>query len=238
MIPISLRSILILSSHLHLSLPKDLFPVGLPAKILKALLSSSILTTLLAHLNLLDSIILSILEERYKLWSSPLPILISIRPKYLPHDPVANTLSLHFSLNVRYTLRNHIQSGPKVSHPQYFEITSQKFEILILLLDCLKDTGFRDILWFSIFGVGSIVLQHSKISFRKAYSKSMVVYWSIDAHSSFSLANSCSLLPGLGCLNMLLSNLAHKFSITFKSGEFSGQSVQASLYFLRMTLIN
>ena len=38
-IPISLRSILILSSYRRLGLPKSLFPVGLPIKILKALLT-------------------------------------------------------------------------------------------------------------------------------------------------------------------------------------------------------
>ena len=40
---ISLRSILILSSHLRLGLPKGLFSVGSPGKMLKALLPSSIL---------------------------------------------------------------------------------------------------------------------------------------------------------------------------------------------------
>ena len=43
LIPVSLRSILILFSHLHL--PKGLFQVGLLVKILKALLLSSILAT-------------------------------------------------------------------------------------------------------------------------------------------------------------------------------------------------
>ena len=38
----------------HLGLPKGLFPVGLPVKILKALLPSSILTTCAVYLNLLD----------------------------------------------------------------------------------------------------------------------------------------------------------------------------------------
>ena len=57
----SSRSILILSSHLRLGLPKDLFPVDFPVKIVKALLSSSILATWPAHLSLLDIIILTIL---------------------------------------------------------------------------------------------------------------------------------------------------------------------------------
>ena len=51
LIPIYLRSILILSSHLCLGLPKDLFPEGIPAKILKAPLTSSILATRPAHLS-------------------------------------------------------------------------------------------------------------------------------------------------------------------------------------------
>ena len=45
LIPISLRSILILSSHLRLDLTKGIFPVGVPVKILKALLPFSILAT-------------------------------------------------------------------------------------------------------------------------------------------------------------------------------------------------
>ena len=43
--PVRLRSILRLSSHVRLGLPKGLFPVGVPAKILKALLPFSILAT-------------------------------------------------------------------------------------------------------------------------------------------------------------------------------------------------
>ena len=40
LIPISLRFILILSSHLCLGFPKGLFPVGIPVKGLKSLLPS------------------------------------------------------------------------------------------------------------------------------------------------------------------------------------------------------
>ena len=53
---ISLRSIRILSSHLHLGLPKGVFPVGLAMRMLKALLPSSILATWPAHLNIKDLI--------------------------------------------------------------------------------------------------------------------------------------------------------------------------------------
>ena len=68
MIPISLISILILSSHLRLGLHKGIFPAGVPVKILKAVLPSSILATCPAHLNLLDLITLTTLDERYKVW--------------------------------------------------------------------------------------------------------------------------------------------------------------------------
>jgi hypothetical protein len=49
------------------STPKELFPAGLPVKILKALLPSSNLTKCPAYLNLLDLITLTILGKRYKL---------------------------------------------------------------------------------------------------------------------------------------------------------------------------
>ena len=51
-----LRSILTLTSHLRLGLPKGIFPVGLPVKMLKALLPSSILATCPVHLNVVDLI--------------------------------------------------------------------------------------------------------------------------------------------------------------------------------------
>jgi hypothetical protein len=63
------KSSLILSSHLYLGLPRGLFPVGLPTKILKAFLRSSILATCPTHLNILDLIALAVWVERHKLWS-------------------------------------------------------------------------------------------------------------------------------------------------------------------------
>ena len=69
LIPTSLKSILILSSHLRLGLPKGLFPVGLPVKVLKEL-SSSILATWSAHFNLLDLFTLTIFIHRDLMVSS------------------------------------------------------------------------------------------------------------------------------------------------------------------------
>ena len=66
-IPISLRSVLILSSELRLGLPKHVFSAGLPANIFKTLPLSSILAALPVHLNLLDLITLTVLRELYKL---------------------------------------------------------------------------------------------------------------------------------------------------------------------------
>ena len=54
LIPISSRSILIFSPYLRLGLPKGLFPVGLPVKILKALLPSSFPATCPATIGQLE----------------------------------------------------------------------------------------------------------------------------------------------------------------------------------------
>ena len=81
--PTSWRSILILSTHLHLGLPSGLLPSGFHSKILYTTFSSPIHATCPAHLILLDFITRTLLGEEYKSFSSslcsslrPLPTLI------------------------------------------------------------------------------------------------------------------------------------------------------------------
>ena len=108
LIPISLKSTLILSSHLRLGLPKGIFPAGVPVKVLKALIPSSILAIRPAHLSLLDLIThYCILGERYRQWtSSSWTLLHSSLSSFLGPDIrlsilFSNTLSLRSSRNVR-----------------------------------------------------------------------------------------------------------------------------------------
>jgi hypothetical protein len=65
--PSYLRSILILSTHLHLGLPSGLLPSDFSTNILYALLFFLIHATCLAHFIILDLTILIIFGEEYKL---------------------------------------------------------------------------------------------------------------------------------------------------------------------------
>jgi len=64
--PVSLRSILILSSHLRLGLPSGLFPAGFVPRILYVFIIFLIRATWPAHLILPDLITLIIFGEAYK----------------------------------------------------------------------------------------------------------------------------------------------------------------------------
>jgi hypothetical protein len=68
----SWRSILILSSHLRVGLPSDLFPVGLPTNTMYTPLLSPMRSTCPAYLILLDFITRNILGEEYRSLSSSL----------------------------------------------------------------------------------------------------------------------------------------------------------------------
>jgi hypothetical protein len=67
--PVSLRSLLILFSHICLGLPSGLLHSGFPTKTLPAFLGSPRCATCSANLKLLNLIILITFGEKYKLWT-------------------------------------------------------------------------------------------------------------------------------------------------------------------------
>ena len=105
-VPISLRSILILSSHLGLGLPKGLFPVDVPVEVLKStptFFHSGYKTcpSQFARLNHPDYI-RSTVQTVNLLIMEPSPFPILLGPNICLRILFSNTLSLDSSLNVRY----------------------------------------------------------------------------------------------------------------------------------------
>ena len=105
LISISSRSILILSSHLRLGLPKELLPVNLPVKILKALLPSYVPCPFQSsRFNPPDYIRWTVQTMKFLIVEpSPLPILIPLGPKYSPRDPVFKSCTVWNLFSHRFT---------------------------------------------------------------------------------------------------------------------------------------
>jgi len=101
--PISLRSILILSSHPCLCLPSGLFPLGFQTKMLYAFLISPMHAVCPAHLIILDLITQLMYDKVHKLgklliiqFLLPPTTLLLLRSKYFTQHPILRHLQSMF----------------------------------------------------------------------------------------------------------------------------------------------
>ena len=127
--PTSWRSILILSTHLHLGLPSGLFPRGFPTKTLYIPLSSPICATCPAHLILLHFITRTTLGEQYKSFSSSLCILLHspvtsslLGPNILLNTMCSNTLSFLSSRNVSDQVSHPYETTGKIAYQNFRQL--------------------------------------------------------------------------------------------------------------------
>jgi len=136
--PTTWRSILILSSHLRLGRPNDLFPSGLPTKPRNTPFLSHIRSTCPAYLILLDFITRTMLGEQYRLFSSSLcsflysPLISSLLGRNILLSTLfSNTLSLRSSFSV----------SDQVPHPYK---TRGKILFLCILLSKFLNSKLAD----------------------------------------------------------------------------------------------
>jgi hypothetical protein len=135
--PTSWRSILILSSHLHLGLPSGLFPSGFSTKALYTPLPSPIRATCPVHHILLDFINRTMFGEQYRSLSSlPFSFLHSpVTSSLLGPNILLNTLSQPPSAYVT----------PLMSATKFNTHTKQQAKQhasrIIMVLGCLNEPG-------------------------------------------------------------------------------------------------
>jgi len=132
--PTSWRSILILSSHVYLSLPSGLFPSGFLTKTLYTPVLPPIRATFPAHLILLDFITRTELGEEER----------SLVCSFL-HSPVTSSLVVPNNLNTLFSntlsLRSSLNVSDQVSHPHK---TTDKITVLYILIFKYLDSELED----------------------------------------------------------------------------------------------